>query len=67
MQDPNNKELADQRMTMFMGETLRGMLLNAWGWGTIGTIATIGGIVLILIGLRREARAAKDAEVATTA
>src|SRR6478735_6540905 len=33
MKDPNNKELAQQRQTMFMGETLRGMLLNAWGWG----------------------------------
>ena len=51
MKDPNNKELAQQRQTMFMGETLRGMLLNAWGWGTLGTVATIGGIVLILIGL----------------
>ena len=36
---------------MFMGETLRGMLLNAWGWGTLGTVATIGGVILILIGL----------------
>ena len=51
MKDPNNKELAQQRQTMFMGETLRGMLLNAWGWGTLGTVATIGGVILILIGL----------------
>jgi hypothetical protein len=51
MKDPNNKELAQQRQTMFMGETLRGLLLNAWGWGTIGTIATIAGIALILIGI----------------
>jgi len=51
MADPNNKELAQQRQTMFMGETLRGMLLNAWGWGTLGTVATIGGVILILIGL----------------
>ena len=50
MQDPNNKELAAQRQTMFMGETLRGMLLNAWGWGTLATIATITGVVLILVG-----------------
>src|SRR3954449_8158593 len=47
MKDPNNKELAQQRQTMFMGETLRGMLLNAWGWGTLGTVATIGGVILI--------------------
>jgi hypothetical protein len=32
MKDSNNKELAQQRLAMFMGETLRGMLLNAWGW-----------------------------------
>ena len=50
MQDPNNKELAEQRQTMFMGETLRGMLLNAWGWGTLATIATIAGVLLIILG-----------------
>ena len=50
MKDPNNKELASQRQTMFMGETLRGMLLNAWGWGTLATIATIAGVVLIVVG-----------------
>jgi hypothetical protein len=50
MKDPNNKELAAQRQTMFMGETLRGLLLNAWGWGLIATIATIAGVVLILLG-----------------
>jgi hypothetical protein len=50
MQDPNNQELAQQRQTMFVGESLRVMLLNAWGWGTIGTIATIGGIALVVIG-----------------
>jgi hypothetical protein len=33
-----------------MGETLRGMLLNAWGWGTLGAIATLAGIVLIGLG-----------------
>jgi hypothetical protein len=48
--DPSNQKLAQQRQTLFMGETLRGLLLNAWGWGTIGTIATIAGIVLIGIG-----------------
>ena len=50
MQDPTNQELAQQRMTLFMGETLRGMLLNAWGWGTVGAIATLAGIVLVAIG-----------------
>ena len=51
MKNPNDQALAQQRQTLFMGETLRGMLLNAWGWGTIGTIATIGGAVLIVLGL----------------
>ena len=50
MEDPNNKELAEQRQTMFMGETLRGLLLNAWGWGTIATLATIAGVLLIILG-----------------
>ena len=48
--DPSNQQLAQQRQTLFMGETLRGMLLQAWGWGTVGTIATIAGIALIGIG-----------------
>ena len=50
MQDTDNTELAQQRQTLFMGETLRGMLLSAWGWGTVGTVATIAGVVLIGIG-----------------
>jgi hypothetical protein len=50
MADQDNQELAQQRQTLFMGETLRGMLLSAWGWGTVGTVATIAGISLIGIG-----------------
>jgi hypothetical protein len=50
MADPKNQELAQQRQTLFMGETLRGMLLSAWGWGTVASIATIAGIVLIGLG-----------------
>jgi len=50
MQDPNNQQLAQKRQTLFMGETLRGMLLSAWGWGTVGMIATIAGIVLVGLG-----------------
>jgi hypothetical protein len=51
MKDPNNKALAQQRQTLFMGETLRGLLLNAWGWGTLGTLALIGGIALTVLGV----------------
>lgn len=37
--DKNNQTLAGQRQTLFMGETLRGMLLSAYGWGLMGVIA----------------------------
>jgi hypothetical protein len=50
LKDPTNAKLAATRQSLFMGETLRGMLLSAWGWGTIGTIATIAGFMLIGIG-----------------
>ena len=50
LQDPTNEKLAQQRQSLFMGETLRGLLLSAWGWGTIATIATIAGVVLVGLG-----------------
>jgi hypothetical protein len=50
MADPDNQELAGQKQTLFMGETLRGTLLSAWGWGTVGTIAYIAGFALLAIG-----------------
>ena len=37
--------LAQERTTLFMGETLRGMLLNAYGYWVFGTIALIGAWV----------------------
>jgi hypothetical protein len=45
-----NTTLAGQRTTLFMGETLNGLLLNAWGWSVIGGIATLAGFILILLG-----------------
>lgn len=48
--DPENEELAQQTQTLFRGETLRGLLLNAWGWGTVGAIATIAGVILVVVG-----------------
>jgi hypothetical protein len=50
MADPKNAALAAQKATLFQGETLRGLLLNAWGWSLVGTIATIAGFVLIGLG-----------------
>jgi uncharacterized membrane protein len=46
-----NTTLAGERTTLFMGETLNGLLLNAWGWSVIGGIATLAGFILILLGL----------------
>jgi hypothetical protein len=37
--DRTNQTLSGQRQSLFMGETLRGLLLNAWGWGLVGAIA----------------------------
>ena len=54
--DMTNQTLAAQRQTLFMGETLRGLLLNAWGWGLIGTIAMYAAAgtfvaALVLLGI----------------
>ncbi len=56
--DPGTlKELGDLRQTMFMGATLRSMLLTAYAFGTMGTIAAIaamfayaGAVVLAALG-----------------
>jgi hypothetical protein len=50
MADPKDETLAGQKATLFQGETLRGLLLSVWGWSVVATVATIAGIVLILIG-----------------
>jgi hypothetical protein len=42
--------LAAERQTLFMGTTLKGLLLNAWGWAQIGSIAILAGIILIVVG-----------------
>ena len=47
---PTNKKLAEEKATLFQGETLRGLLLNAWGWSLVGTIATLAGWILIALG-----------------
>ena len=43
--------LGAQRQTLFMGETLRGLLLNTYAFSIFGTIALIGGIVAIVAAL----------------
>jgi hypothetical protein len=57
--DPTNTVLAGQVATAFKGETLRGLLLNAYAFGTMATIALIAavaafvaaGLMLVLSGL----------------
>ena len=56
---PKNTALAQQVQTIFRGETLRGLLLNAYGWWQMGQIMLISafvafgaaGLFLILSGL----------------
>jgi hypothetical protein len=65
---PNNTQLANTVNTVFKGETLRSMLLNAYGWWKIsqityiislvtfglGTVAGLGSIFLLLTGRRND-------------
>jgi hypothetical protein len=46
--DPNNTALAVQVNTVFKGETLRGLLLNAYAFGTMGMIAGIAAIAAFI-------------------
>jgi hypothetical protein len=45
MAAPTNTTLQGQKTTLFQGTTLRGLLLNAYAFGTMATIAGIGAIV----------------------
>jgi hypothetical protein len=49
--NPSDAQLAAQTQTLFRGETLRGLLLNAWGWWTIGTYTLYAGIALVVAAL----------------
>jgi len=51
-------KLGDLRQTLFMGNTLRGMLLEAYAFGTMGVIAgygaiaaLVGGVVMLLLSI----------------
>jgi hypothetical protein len=46
--NPDDKALEGQVQTLFRGETLRGLLLNVWGWATVGAIASWVGIAALL-------------------
>jgi hypothetical protein len=70
---PKNTVLAGEVATVFKGETLRGLLLNAYAFGTMGTIAGIaaiaafiaGAVMLVLsgLGLVHARRVAPGAEI----
>jgi hypothetical protein len=47
---PKNAALAAQVQTVFRGETLRGLLLNAYGFWQMGQIMLIGAIVAFVAG-----------------
>ena len=73
MAAPNNTALAGQVQAVFRGETLRSMLLNAYGFWKMGQIMFIGAIVafaaagllliLSILGFVHMGRAAPESEV----
>jgi hypothetical protein len=46
-----NATAVAQKATLFQGETLKNMLLNAWGWSMLATYTTYGGYALLLAAL----------------
>lgn len=44
-------ELQGKADTLFKGETLRAILLNAYGWWTISTLAIWVGVAMVIAGL----------------
>lgn len=48
--DPSNTTLQDQAQTLFRGTALRGLLLNAYAFWTVGTIAQAAAIVSLVGG-----------------
>ena len=68
--NPQDQQLAGQVQTLFRGETLRGLLLNAYAFDTMAKVALIaawvsliGGIVLIglsVLGLMHSRRPTTD-------
>ena len=73
MADPKNTALADEVATVFKGTTLRGMLLNAYGFWQMGQLALFGAIaafagaalllILVLFGVWHLRRVPDTAEV----
>jgi hypothetical protein len=47
--NPNNKVLAAEVQTVFQGTTLRGLLLEAYGFSTMGTIMLWGAVASFVL------------------
>ena len=72
-QDPNNAELQGLVQTAFRGETLRGMLLNAYAFWKMGQVALIAAwaaigagaflVLLSMLGLVHARRTSFDTEM----
>jgi hypothetical protein len=73
LKDPTNTTLQKQAQTLFQGETLRGLLLNAYAFDTVATIALYAAIaayigaaillVLTILGFVHLRRGASDEEI----
>src|SRR5690348_3837748 len=50
MEQPNNAKLQAQVATVFKGEALRSMLLNAYGWWKVSQITFISSLVMFGLG-----------------
>jgi len=48
MKNPKDEKLAGQKQQLFMGETLRGLLLNAYAFWTIGKLLQVVSVVSII-------------------
>ncbi len=51
MKDPSNAELVAKVDTIFRGETLRGMLLNAYAFDSMAYVANVAGYVVGITAL----------------
>ena len=49
--NPDDQKLAGQVQTLFRGETLRGLLLNAYAWDTMATVAFIAAWISLAAGI----------------
>lgn len=73
MANPTDTALAQKVQTVFRGETLRGLLLNAYAFSIFGQIATIAGwvcfagaaalLVFVILGFRHAAKVDAATEI----